>query len=284
MAGTFVVTSAFTSGESAAAAPCGPNATMNFVAHEDDDLLFQNPEILQEVEDGSCLRTVYLTAGDAGDEDAYWWDREAGVRAAYASMLGVSNSWTQTDAGIAGHPIPVYTLNGAPNVSLAFMRLPDGAIDGNGFGRNSFESLQKLYAGTLDEIYTVDNSSIYTLDQLLTTLLALMNSYQPAMINTLDYTDTYGQGDHSDHLTVAYLTVMAQEEYDTPHGFAGYQGYEIAQRPSNVSGYYYNEKVDAFLTYSDYDWRTCNTASACAAQAEGQWLSRQYTVGTPIPA
>jgi len=148
----------------ASAAGCASGATMNFVAHQDDDLLFQNPMILQRVKAGGCLRTVYVLAGDAGDSDAYWRDREEGVKAAYAQMLGVSDSWSSANAGIPGHPFPIATLNPAPNVSLVFMRLPDGAIDGDGFPRNDYESLQKLYAQAITEIYAVDGSSYYALD------------------------------------------------------------------------------------------------------------------------
>ena len=102
----------------------------------------------------------------------------------------------------------------------------------------------------MSELYTVDDSSIYTRDQLVSTLLALMNSYQPTSINTLDYTGVYGDGDHSDHLTIAYLVLAAQEQYTTPHGFAGYQGYEIHSRTANVSGQDLTQKSNAFFAYA----------------------------------
>jgi len=263
--------------------PCGFGATLNFVAHEDDDLLFQSPTILQAARAGTCVRTVYLSAGDAGDEESYWRDREDGVRAAYATMLEVSDDWTIEDAGVPDHPIPLSSLVEAPHVSLAFLRLPDGAIDGDGFERNDWESLQKLYAQSISEIYAVDGSSWYTLDELVETMLTLMDSFQPDMINTLDFTETYGNGDHSDHLTVAYLTLLAQQAYATPHGFAGHQGYGIADRPSNVDDPDLSAKIEAFLEYAQYDYRTCSTQAACAVRQESLWLSRMYTVGTPIP-
>ncbi|MET0828157.1 MAG: PIG-L family deacetylase [Microbacterium sp.] len=253
------------------------------MAHEDDDLLFQSPTILQQAQAGTCVRTVYLTAGDAGDEEAYWRDREHGVRAAYANMLDVADDWTTEDAGVPGHPIELSTLVDAPHVSLVFLRLPDGSIDGEGFERNDWESLQKLYADSITEIFAVDGSSSYTFDDLVETMLALMESFQPDMINTLDFTESYGNGDHSDHLTVAYITLFAQESYPTPHGFAGHQGYGIAGRPSNVAEPDLTAKIDAFLEYAQHDYRTCDTVSACAGRPESLWLSRMYTVGTPVP-
>jgi LmbE family N-acetylglucosaminyl deacetylase len=258
-------------------------ATMNIVAHEDDDLLFQSPTLLELVQSGDPVRTVYLTAGDAGEEEGYWLGREDGVRAAYANMLGVPDDWSTEDAGIPDHPIPVSTLVDAPQVSLAFLRLPDGSLNGEGFERNDWESLQKLYAEAIDEIYAIDGSSSYTWDAVIDTLVALMTEYQPGLINTLDFTEAYGNGDHSDHLTAAYLALFAEQAYATPHGFAGHQAYGIADRPSNVFDSDLSGKIDAFLEYAQHDYRTCSTAAACAPRPEHQWFSRMYTVGTPEP-
>ena len=141
---------------------CPAGTVMNIVAHQDDDLLFQSPALISVIREGLCVRTVYVTAGDANQTADYWTSRENGVRAAYAELAGVANTWTTTDAGIAGHPIPVATLDGATKISLAFMRLPDGFPDGSGGSNNGYQSLQKLYGGVLNTITTVDGSSSYT--------------------------------------------------------------------------------------------------------------------------
>lgn len=65
-----------------------------FSAHPDDDLIFMSPDLLHDVQENACVRTVYVTAGDAGLGEAYWRNREVGTRAAYAEMAGVANSWT----------------------------------------------------------------------------------------------------------------------------------------------------------------------------------------------
>lgn len=63
---------------------------MVVVAHEDDDLLFINPDIQQALNAGHSMVVVYVTAGDLGDpdHDQYWQDRERGILAAYEHMLG----------------------------------------------------------------------------------------------------------------------------------------------------------------------------------------------------
>src|SRR3954453_147443 len=93
-----------------ASAACPAGATMNIVGHPDDDLLFQSPDLLHDVQPGKCVRTVYITAGER-DRDIYslQW-REEGAEAAYAQMAGAANSWTTTDAGVRGHPMRLVTL------------------------------------------------------------------------------------------------------------------------------------------------------------------------------
>jgi len=267
-----------TAPQASADAGCAAGTALNIVAHQDDDLLFQSPGLLSAIRDGLCVRTVYLTAGDANDAEAYWSAREDGVKAAYAQLAGVADSWTTADAGIAGHPIPVATLDGATKLSLAFMRLPDGFRDGRGGSDYGYQSLQKLYSGAISTITAVNDSSSYTLPELRATLLSLMNSYQPDRISTLDFAGHYGDGDHSDHHTVAYLVLAAQQLYTSPHTITGYEGYPISQRPSNVVDPDLTAKTDAFLAYAQHDWKTCTTALECADNSVGKWLSRAYAV------
>lgn len=59
---------------------------MYFVAHEDDDVLFMNPDIMNSINQGNHVVVVYLTAGDVDSSDQYWVDRERGVLNAYAYM------------------------------------------------------------------------------------------------------------------------------------------------------------------------------------------------------
>ncbi len=292
--------------------------TLNIVAHEDDDLLFLSPDLLHAIQAGRNVRTVFLTAGDAGSDAAYWRGRESGMQAAYAQMCGVADAWTQTDAGIAGHPIPVFTLAGHPSVSLAFMRLPDGGFDGSGAPSTNHESLQKLWTGSIPTIHAIDGSSNYSKEALESTLISLISSFQPDQINTQDYVGTYGDGDHSDHHTVAYLVQAAVQQYTTPHSFTGYEAYSTSSRPANVSGTDLTAKQNAFYAYVPYDrlvwgvpqvltkfWKVSvgfrrNVAllrsrvryalksvvyrfistSPCVYTGYSVWLRRQYTVGS----
>ena len=53
-------------GEASAATNCSAGSTMTIVAHEDDSLLFLSPDLMHAIQGGLCIRTVFVTAGDAG--------------------------------------------------------------------------------------------------------------------------------------------------------------------------------------------------------------------------
>jgi hypothetical protein len=196
-------------------------------------------------------------------------------------MAGVPNAWTQSDAGIPGQSIPVFTLNGSPNVSLVFMRLPDGNVNGQGFPAQGNESLQKLWNGVITRIHPINDTLLfYTRATLISTITGLMTSFQPALIRTMDYVGTFGDGDHSDHHASAFFTRAAHLAYTTPHTLTGYMGYMTTNLPANVAGADLTGKQNAFFVYSTFDSAGCTSVAACAGTAYAPWLQRQYTVGS----
>ena len=267
-------------GPGQASAASGPTqgAALTVVAHEDDELLFISPDVLRAIQAGVAVRTIYVTAGDDGMPASYWLTREEGPRAAYALMAGTANSWTQSDAGVPGHPIPVFTLSGQPNVSLAYLRLPDGNLNGSGFASTGNESLQHLWQGLISTIATVDGSSSYTQTSLVATLASLMKAFQPARVYTQDFVGTYGDGDHSDHYTTAYLTQAAAQQYAAAYTVTGYEGYGTSSRRTNVSGADLTAKQNAFYAYAQDDPQVCDSKSTCVGGDYAAWLQRQYTV------
>src|SRR5579884_226506 len=286
--GRILLALALAIGVGVALAPGAPRAqaaacttpVLDIVAHEDDSLLFQSPDLLHAIQQGWCVRTVFMTAGDDGRDQTYWQGREAGALAAYAQMAGVSNTWVQSDAGISGHPMPLYTLAGAPQVSLIFMRLPDGNADGSGFPSTGNTSMQQLWQNNIASLSAIDGSSSYTRQGLINTILALMQSFQPVQIRVQDYMGSYGDGDHSDHHTSAYIAQAAHQQYTTPHTFIGYMDYNTTLNPQNVTGTDLTNKQNAFYTYAPYDPNVCQTEAACSGTNYQFWLQRQYTVGS----
>ncbi|KAB8070670.1 putative deacetylase LmbE-like domain-containing protein [Aspergillus leporis] len=258
--------------------------TLNIVAHQDDDLLFVSPDLLHDIQVGRKVRSVFLTAGDAGNvSSGYWEQRQAGSQAAYAQMADVEDAWTQSDAGIFGKNIPLFTLRGKPEISLAFLQLPDGNIGGDGFPNTGGASLEKLWQLEIGSIQTVNGSTSYTSDELVDTLVSLMNNFQPDRINTLDYVHAYGGGDHSDHYTTAYYVHEAALQCTTTHTLTGYTGYPVESSTQNVFGDDLEAKQSAFFAHAAHDPNVCHDLVDCGDGKETQWLQRQYTVtGKPV--
>jgi LmbE family N-acetylglucosaminyl deacetylase len=258
---------------------------MNIVAHQDDDLLFMNPDLLNELEAGDCVRTIYVTAGDAGSSKSYWLSREQGSEAAYASMLGIKGIWIQRIVELSNHEfISVANPQGNTKVSLIFMRLPDGNLKGNGFSDSHFESLAKLEAGQISTMNAIDGQSTYTLNQLSSALTTLMHLYQPAEIHTQSNYVSATFPDHSDHMAVGRLVQGSYNRYETEQydnvviiPLMFYTGYPIHGFPANVSGANLAAKEAAFLSYAKFDSGVCQSISKCLQTPTYEaYLTRQY--------
>ncbi|MFB7669201.1 PIG-L family deacetylase [Kitasatospora sp. NPDC056138] len=186
---------------------------LQIVAHEDDDILFMNPDLTREYSGPST--TVYLTAGersntlpDGSVESAclYAQHREDGARAAHAVLAGVPDSWDvqRLPLGTGGY-VEEDTLRGVPEpVRLVFFQLyqsGDPGVPGE-------TSLDDLYSGpgpdsprfkqTLGSRLPGDGSQCgsvanggyggqaYTHADLVASLTELMNRYSPNVILTQD--------------------------------------------------------------------------------------------------
>lgn len=96
------------------------------VAHPDDDLLFQSPDLYTDSKSGICITTIFLSSGDSGVGTTYARSRESGNEAATSWMMGVPDVYTEFNATFGGQPVLVRTLVGAPQVQKVWFRLPDG--------------------------------------------------------------------------------------------------------------------------------------------------------------
>jgi LmbE family N-acetylglucosaminyl deacetylase len=264
---------------------CSVPTSLNIVAHQDDDLLFMNPDIQHEITAGHCVRTVYITAGDAGSNQYYWLGREQGSEAAYSKMIGSDAIWIHRIIQIGENQyITVANPKGNTKISLIFMHLPDGNIGGSGFGVSNHESLQKLYNGQISSIQAIYGGSVYSSDQLTAALVELMHFYQPADIRTQAAYESKAFPDHSDHMAVSRFTVHAYEQYELNQfnnsvtiPLKHYIGYPIHSFAENVSGEELDTKTAIFLSYAKHDSSVCQSVDQCAANpAYGAYLRRQY--------
>jgi len=66
---------------------------LNIVAHQDDDILFMNPDILNAVVAGHRQVTVFITAGNVDpDDQTYAMEREEGAIAGYSKLLQLADA------------------------------------------------------------------------------------------------------------------------------------------------------------------------------------------------
>lgn len=266
----------------AASPECPLGVSLQIVAHQDDDILFMNPKVQQDIQTGRCVVTAFITAGDANEGTAYWQSRESGAKAAYATMAGVSNTWTVSSGQFGGHTLALSTLNGRPSVKLLFMRLADGGVGGGGFSNDNNESLQKLWSGSISSMHPLDNAASYSRSALIATLTGIMRTFQPDLIRGQDYNGSFGDGDHSDHHAAAYFTLEAHRAYFTAHTLEGLRGYNASSLPANVAGSDKTAKETTFLAYAAFDHNVCQTLTACQSAPFSSWISHQYTSGSEI--
>jgi LmbE family N-acetylglucosaminyl deacetylase len=276
-------------GGAASAAAAGPctGGDLYVVAHEDDTLLFQSPELLADIQAGKCVQTIFLTAGDSGRVASYWEGRETGAEVAYEQMAGLSGSiWVVEPETVNGHPIQFATLPGKP-ISIAYLRLPDGGINGEGFPMYGGQSLMKLWDSAnppgegetpITSIEAVDDSTSYSYEGLIATLRALVESFAPVEIATQNYTVKFKGPDHADHVGAGKFIKAAQSAYAAPHLLVPFEDYETENKAENVAGAMLAAKSAAFYAYGAHDDEACASELACSNTAYAKWLKREYTV------
>jgi hypothetical protein len=266
------------------AATCA-TSQVDIVAHPDDDLLFQNPDILHAIGAGGCVTTAYVTAGDDGNPltatadapQVYWQQREAGVKAAYATMAGVADAWTPGSIVLAGQTVTTAVLTAKPTVTLVFLRLPDGGLGGAGYPSTGNTSLPKLDQGTIGALSAVDGSATYTKASLSQALLDLMTAFGATDVHTQDWGKVYGDDDHDDHIMVAHLTQTVSAQYPPQHTITRYVDYQNDNWPQNVLGDDLTAKIAAFNAYAQHDKNICwpVESTQCSSNYEIQWIKRQ---------
>ena len=232
---------------------CSGNTILNIVGHPDDDLLFLSPDLTNNIKNGKCVITIFLTSGDAGLNKSYWISREEGIKAAYSSLLNSNNVWVEQKINSKNNVISIFTQKNNNKISLIFLRLPDGSYIGEGYMSNKYESLKKLWLNEIIFIHSLDSVAKYSKRSLISTLLDLMNIYIPGEINTQDFIGNFVDGDHSDHYASAYLSYEAEKNYLKPHKIASYMDYAIESKPENVFGEEKKKKQKVFMAYATFN-------------------------------
>jgi LmbE family N-acetylglucosaminyl deacetylase len=264
---------------------CSRPTIMNIVAHQDDDLLFISPDLLHDIKAGHCIRTVYVTAGDAGSGKFFWLSREQASEAAYSEMLGVKDIWIERIVKLSDKQfVTIANPRDNPGISLVFMHLPDGNLKGEGFGITHHEALEHLRSGSLATIHAIDGQSAYSSSQLTTALSSLMHFFSPTEIRTQANLKSAVYPDHSDHLAVGNFVKQAYKQYEEQQfedrvliTLKFYVGYPIHSMPANVQDGDLAQKQAAYFAYAAFDGTVCHSIKQCDTDSTfGGYLARQY--------
>ncbi len=236
-----------------------PCADVRIVAHQDDDLLFMNPDIAASLAAGNRLVTVYVTAGTSTDP-ARLTMRELGILNAYTFMAAPDDDPATVLAHWRLHddqPISVGTryaiqYDFVPPVplSLVFLRVvEENPVDLAALLRGDVAQVATVPCETDCLLGSVLASQTYDHEQLVETLEALIERFddRPLAVSTLDATQLYhrevGYGlgwiDHADHLATAELAVAAfirhhRRAHATPLALHQYRAYNIGREPANL--------------------------------------------------
>lgn len=268
-------------------AECHGMKNLVFVAHQDDDLLFMNPDIEQTITSGGCVETVYLTAAERGEGEKYMRGRARGVRAAYAVMANSGDNWTESVTEFGGKHQGRSVLESNPRVTLIYMRIRDPWL-GKGWGSLTPLSRTESVVGTHAKILGPYKDT-YTRAELVTTLAAIIAEYQPTLIRHMDdsisvpYTSLCWRcigHDHPDHIASARLVRDAMKRSPGDYGEVAYVDYPTQERGSNLAAAEIAAKTAAFKRYARDDYQYCPEPAKCNEPlgTAAAWVRRTYYV------
>jgi hypothetical protein len=220
-------------------------------AHADDWQLFMSSRVISDMSVANTKMVfITLTAGDEstgagsyGGGGPFYLGRENGsvYSAKFAADLTTGtaplDNPTVAPVTINSHTVWKYTYKNTVNY---FFRLPDGDLDGTGFGNNNNQSLERLKSNLIPAINVVGNTSnnpltgpaalTYTWSQLTATIRQIINdekitgtqSWMHATYTITGAQIAYNTNDHSDH---RYSSLAGQEAVAAGMAWVGVNGF-----------------------------------------------------------
>jgi hypothetical protein len=244
------------------------------VAHQDDDLYFMQPDLLEAIQGGRGITTVYVTAGDDQHGPGAADVRYEALRYAYGAAAG-SNDWRCGYISLANHVAQHCRLSDRP-VSLVFFAYPDGGVDGE-----FPQSLLKLWDGDIAAATTVAHETTsYTQDGLIDTLAEVVRKTHPRTIRTLEIGSTHGH-DHTDHMIVGAACLLAVARAHSGADLISYRGYSVLTEAPNKLSPVLQASADMVGYYEACTAKCAACGSACKDidPSHVAWFSRRYAVG-----
>ncbi len=261
-----------------------PSAAHVFIVpHPDDWQLFMGEYAFDAIASaGTKVVIISTDAGDSGKDPAYWQAREKAELASIRSVLGFSQkdgdkSEVADERDFAGHKISHRQIR---NVSIYFLRLPDGDIGGEGFPRNQSQSLLKFYYHDIDQIESVDKKNTYGRDDFDQMLKSLLKT-ELSLVSAKTFFHIQDPGlekrfSHSDHLVTQFLARSAISSLNLANCVVrSFEDYRIKTKTPNLNHDALNKKMQLFTAYESIMLSEQQVCSLCD-RSHYEWLSRSY--------
>jgi LmbE family N-acetylglucosaminyl deacetylase len=255
--------------------PLAPATDLTIIAHQDDDLIFLQPDLYDAVQRRTGVTNVYVTAGNGNHGVDAAEARYGGLMAAYGAIAG-DDDWSCGWIEIAGHAAEHCRL-AAEKVSLVFLGYPDGGRHGE-----VTDSLLHLWEGKVTTVSTIARRPT-TYDQrgLIATLAAILDTTAPATLRTLEIASTHGD-DHPDHMVVGALATLATAASAQGPELISYRGYDLEHEPAN-KGPILARSLGVLAYYEACATGCAPCGEACAvdriAPSHLTWIGRRYAIG-----
>ena len=271
----------------AAAAACGDNlpptgdplgqaADLTILAHQDDDLILMQPDLYDVVQGGGGITNVYVTAGNGKHGLDLAEPRYHGLLAAYATIAG-TRDWACGWIEIAGHDAEHCRLDDA-RISLVFLGYPDGEPDGS-----TPDSLLHLWQGDVTSVRTIaERSTSYDRAGIVDALTEIIDTSRPRTLRTLEVASIHGH-DHSDHMLVGALAVLATAASEQRPELVSYRGYNVEFEPSNQHPALLDRSLDPLVHYEACATGCAPCGTGCSPRdinpMHMTWMRRHYAIG-----
>jgi LmbE family N-acetylglucosaminyl deacetylase len=256
--------------------PLSPAVHLTIVAHPDDDLLFMQPDLQDALNRGGGMTSVYVSAGNDTKGLDYVENRYAGLMAAYGAIAG-THDWTCGWIDIADHAAEHCRLDEV-GISLVFLGYPDGGLMGE-----RPTSLRNLWQGKIASATTIaQRTATYERADLIAVLSEIVTTTAPATLRTLEVAATHGH-DHSDHMLVGALSVLAIAATPAHPELISYRGYNIESEPPNADPALLARARDIVARYHSCVNHCAPCGQPCPIEhinpPERGWLQRRYALG-----
>jgi LmbE family N-acetylglucosaminyl deacetylase len=256
--------------------PLSTAVHLTVVAHPDDDLLFMQPDLQDALNRGGGMTSVYVTAGNDTKGLNYVENRYAGLMAAYGAIAG-THDWICGWIDIADHAAEHCRLDEA-RISLVFLGYPDGGLMGE-----RPTSLRNLWQGKIASATTISQrTTTYGRADLLAVLSEIITTTAPTTLRTLEVAATHGH-DHSDHMLVGALSVLATAATPAHPELISYRGYNVEGEPPNADPSLFARGRDIVARYHSCVNHCAPCGQPCPIghidPPELGWLQRRYAVG-----